>query len=403
MRSPIAILTLLLTPLVHAATFRFDPPVPTNATPTTLNFTEVQTIGCPNVRPEVTVSGSKIVLALKQPDLVCPPTVLPLNVTVNLGTLPAGVYDLTAVVPGDPPHVYGTTRLVVRDVTTFTIFQPVGPTFGGTLLPIVSATPFDPEPIHVFVGGIEATQVARRDANSVLVSTPPHAAGPVDVVVDSVNGDHRVATAAFTYYDPHAATPDPFVFTPLLFPIDFAGPGAFGSQWTTENALESAGPKTTLPITGSPAGVVVPVLRTLPAYANSRIRDVSRGTESAGTEIPVVREDAFGQRLRLLNIPTGKNLRAQLRIWTSGEPVEKVSLTIDQLPTLIGGFANILIPVQPGAGGLRYGTVDLTPYLDPGHDRLDISAGIPGPAALLWGMVTVTNNDTQQVTVISPQ
>jgi len=282
-------------------------------------------------------------------------------------------------------------------VTTYTIAPAVAPIAGGDVITVSSKKPFDVEPIHVSLGGTEVA-VTRVNTNTIRFNAPPHAAGPVDLVVESVMGGRHVATAAFTYYDPHAATPDPLLFTYLLFPVDFAGPGAFGSIWTTESWIEIGGVKSKLPVTGSASGVVVPLLRTQSVAANSRIRDTSRALQNAGTEIPVVREDDFTDHLRLLNIPSGKNFRALLRIWTSGEPVNQAFFNIDQIPS----FAPNGVALQPVQGGLRYGTFDLTPFLDSPNEHLDLSGGVTA-GTKIWGMISITNNDTQQVTIISPQ
>ena len=400
MRRYFAILALLfIAPLLHAATFTFDPPTPTNDTTTTLTFSGLWPDGCPRT-PSVFINQSIKLISLNfpLPAVPCTAVVVPFSTTVNLGVLPAGVYDVVASFnQGDPPYVLGTTRFTVRDVTTYTIAPASAPIAGGDVITVNSKEPFDVEPIHVSLGGTEVA-VTRVDANTIQFNAPPHAAGPVDLVVESVMGGRHVATAAFTYYDPHAATPDPLLFTYLLFPVDFAGPGAFGSIWTTDSWIEIGGVKSKLPVTGRASGVVVPVLRTQRIAANSRIRDTSRASQNAGTEIPVVREDDFSDHLRLLNVPSGKNFRALLRIWTSGEPVNQAFFNIDQIPS----FAPNGVPLQPAQGGLRYGTFDLTPFLDSPNEHLDLSGGVTA-GTKIWGMISITNNDTQQVTIISPQ
>ncbi|HJW92904.1 MAG TPA: IPT/TIG domain-containing protein [Thermoanaerobaculia bacterium] len=389
-------LILLLAPLLHASTFRFDPPAPTNDTTTTLTFSSSWNSGCPPP-PTVSITAQRINLAFKPFVGACSGNIQPFTDVLNLGVLPAGVYEVVAFVdaPGLPPSL-GSTKLVVRDVTTYAIGPYVGPTSGGTSVVIRGKEPFDVEPIHVLFGGVEVPLVRRIDDRTIEVTTLPHAAGPVDVVVQSVMGGTHTATAAFTFYDPKATTPDPFVFTNLLFPIDFAGAGAFGSQWTTENWIETGEGKQKLPVTGSVSGVVVPVLRTDRVAANSRIRDLSRAALTAGTGIPVVRENDFSDHVRLLNIPSGSNMRALLRVWTSGE-APFFYVNIDQIPS----FAASVVPLQPAQGGLRYGTFDLTPFLNSPNEHLDLSAGVD-IGTRMWGMVSITNNDTQQVTIVSP-
>ena len=403
MRRYATIIALLIAPLLHAATFRFDPPAPTNDTTTKVTFSGTSPISClPTAPTRVFVDGGakRITLQFEYGlgDL-CPAIHTPFTRSgLNLGVLPAGVYDVVAQLAlGLHPTVVGTTKLVVHDVTTYTISPAFAPIDGGALVTVSSKEPFDVEPIHVSLGGQEVP-VTRIYPGTIQISAPPYAAGPVDLVVESVMGGRHVATAAFTYYDPHAVTPDPFLFTFLLFPLDFAGPGAFESLWTTDNWVETPAGKGKLPVTGSASGVVYPVPRAETVTANSRIRDTSRSALNAGSEVPVVREDAFADHLRLLNVPTGKNFRALLRVWTSGEPANKFFYDIDQVPSLVPSVAKL----APAPGGLLYGTSILTPFLDSPNDHLDITVFV-GTGTRIWGMISITNNDTQEVTIISPQ
>src|SRR5205823_3285303 len=129
--------------------------------------------------------------------------------------------------------------------------------------------------------------------------------------------------AALIYYDASAA--DPAVFEPILFPLSFEGPGAFGSQWTTESFLYANGAgaffRDTLPCSGcstsftigtkqlindgNPWGHVLYAMRGTAGslVMASRIRDTSRQSQTAGTEVPVVRESDFRAQLRFLNTP----------------------------------------------------------------------------------------------------
>ncbi len=403
MRRYATVLAIFLAPLLHAATFRFDPPTPANDTTTKVTFSGTLPVSClPNAPTRVIVddAAKRVTMRFEYagPGDLCPAMIVPFTRSVNLGVLPAGAYDVVAQLGlGVSPYALGSTKLVVRDVTTYTISPAFGPMSGGTLVTVISKEPFDVEPLHVSLGG-QDVPITRVFDNTIQFTAPPHAAGAVDLVVESVMGGRHVATAGFTYFDPQAATPDPFLFTFLLFPIDFAGPGAFGSLWTTDNWVETSAGKEKLPVTGSDSGVVYPLPRSENVSANSRIRDTSRATLNAGSEIPVVREDDFADHIRLLNVPTGKNFRALLRVWTSGEPATRFFYDIDQVPSLVPSAAKL----APAPGGLLYGTSILTPFLDSPHDHLDITVFVP-TGTRIWGMISITNNDTQEVTIISPQ
>jgi len=395
---------LLIAPLTHALSFRFDPPAPTNATTTVVSFVGMWPIACPPSRPRVTVADGRITLDFNVTGDICLAGPVPFERTVNLGVLNAGVYDFVAIgttqpFPQETPTLratYATMKLVVRDATTFAVSPVAGPTSGGTQVRIVSPQAFDVTP-RVSVDGVEVASTPDYPY-AIQITTPPHAAGPVDISVDAGAGNTHVAKAAFTYFDPNAATPDPFVFTPILFPIDYEGAGALGSQWRTENVLQVDGNRASLDITNSASGRVMTVHREQQVFANSRVRDLSRSALTTGSEIPIVRETDFVSSLRLLNAPTGGNLRAIVRVWTSGETSD-VTINIDQIPT----FHTRKVVLAPAQGGLSYGTMDISEFLDLGAPFLDVTLNVKNPATRIWGMISVTNNDTGQVTIVSPQ
>jgi len=391
---------LLAAPLLNATVYRFEPPVPDNATTTVVTYTTLWPNGCLPGPPLVDRTGQIITIGFVQPIGACPAIIVPIAVRVNLGVLPAGEYVIQPMnLITEPPTPRDTNgRLVVRDVTTLGVTPPAGPIAGGTVVTISSKDAFDVEPLHVSIGGIELQPVTRVDPHTIQVTTGAHAVGPVDVLVESVMGGSHRAVDAFTFYDPAARTPDAFVFTSILFPVDFAGAGAFGSSWTTDNVYETGGVKTKLPVTGNATGVSVPLLRGTLVSANSRIRDLSRSAQTAGTEIPVVHESDFADRARLLNIPTGANYRALLRVWTMDEPADSFSLNIDQILPIVA----LQAPLKTAQNGLRFGSFDLTPFLGAtANDHLDVTVSVPA-GTHVWGMISITNNDTQQVTIVSP-
>src|SRR3954452_20799151 len=115
MRHLALFLALTISPLLHGTTFRFDPPVPDNATTTILTLSTAWPDGCPPAKPDVTIGANQITLTFEHAAQACTAVITPYSWTVNLGVLPAGVYDVTA------PDLIGSTKLVVRDVKTFTI------------------------------------------------------------------------------------------------------------------------------------------------------------------------------------------------------------------------------------------------------------------------------------------
>jgi hypothetical protein len=210
------------------------------------------------------------------------------------------------------------------------------------------------------------------------------------------------------YFDPTAA--DPAVFEPILYPVAYEGPGAYGSQWTTTNLLilENQswfrhGPACgfcsfeRVPSTSDPWGVLLygmrgTVDRVVPS---SIIRERSWPDGSAGTGVPVAREHDFrAQAIRFYDVPGERERwRVTLRVWTLDEPRDYVFHTAGGLP--------VPVPMMkiPDAS-MWFGSLVVTPHLGVESDvfvRTENAA--PQPRA--WAMLTFTNNETQQVTIRS--
>jgi hypothetical protein len=250
----------------------------------------------------------------------------------------------------------------------------------------------------------------------------------------------------------------------LLVPVFSFGPGAHGSQWETRASLASATHDATMPVSlladdpadcGSPDGVIShrEVRSICSAFASpsglflyvrkgfaveelnatSHVRDLSRQASSAGTEIPVVHESEFRQRdILLLDIPSDARFRTNLRIY-AGPAVNVVgqsffdsspqrvtvdifdSRAIDVFPALASVYLELSVP-EVGIG---------TPYhVRPGYASIgDLLATFPQLASVpsytirvrthylitsppvdlkSWAFATITNNDTQEVTTVTP-
>lgn len=233
----------------------------------------------------------------------------------------------------------------------------------------------------------------------------------------------------------------------VLLPITLERPvnGGFGSVWTSQLALYNAGstriamrdvyaecsalcPDTVRlepgeveiarpsPRSDRSAGHIV-YFRTqdIPYVRfNLRIQDISRQALTWGTELPVVRERQFtSEPIHLINIPTDSRFRQTLRVYS------------------FDGFQDftvraIFIDMSSGAT-LKELTLELhrdeynvTPYsYFPGYAQIDALADtlpelrsatrfrvelhLIEPAARIWAFVTVTNNETQHVTTVTPQ
>jgi hypothetical protein len=242
-------------------------------------------------------------------------------------------------------------------------------------------------------------------------------------------------------------------FTRFLVPF-FRGPvsGAHGSRWDVETWMHYSGEAAAF-IAPAPYcfGVPCTELTMLPPRASalpvqplsgfensgvlfhiesqyashvvfeSRIKDLTRLAESAGTQVPVVREDRMIARsVFLLNIPRTGNFRDMLRIYALPE-VENPEVEIRYYPLPDADFGVGLdtytvplrtdrIRLQTFAPGSSFqfrpsvaqiGKLESFPELaDFDHMWIEVVPVTPG--LKLWAFVSVTNNQTQQVTLIAP-
>jgi hypothetical protein len=236
-------------------------------------------------------------------------------------------------------------------------------------------------------------------------------------------------------------------YTAVLFPIAMLEtPGAYGSLWTSDawvvNSSDSAvivparnchvapclrvipaKASETAPIEPAPLGstesptfiVYVPTAQIDALHFNLRIRDLSRQALTAGTEIPIVYESEFRSKpIVLPNVPIDSRFRSSLRIYDldaryfTDPSSARVKITISGETELKTIEANLR--VVAGSAGEAFHV--LTGYFQ----ILDLSAVIPGaPAAVditiepispglrIWAFSSVTNNETQHVTTVTPQ
>jgi hypothetical protein len=131
------------------------------------------------------------------------------------------------------------------------------------------------------------------------------------------------------------------------------------------------------------------------------VRDRSRDADSAGTEIPVVRQgDLRSDVLHLLNIPSRHDSRTLLRVYDLGTAATpRVNVRMFDLASgaTLREFSTDLAPGGPNAAA--HAAVALLP----GDDPFGLEVRPAHEGMRIWAFVTVTNNRTQAVTVVSPQ
>jgi len=141
-----------------------------------------------------------------------------------------------------------------------------------------------------------------------------------------------------------------------------------------------------------------------------RVRDLSRNASSAGTEIPVVRESAFRtSTLHLLAIPTDSRFRLLLRVYEVNATHAEFALRVYDDSTGEQVDERILTLMAPPQGTPHFQPAyaqvsDLASHSEltsGGTLRIEIQPLTAGSA--FWAFISITNNDTQEFTVITPQ
>lgn len=234
-------------------------------------------------------------------------------------------------------------------------------------------------------------------------------------------------------------------FTKYLIPLATEDvPGAHGSLWRTEWVVHNGGgqvaqllwnlcinalpgecswqhipPHTTIrPLIGSrmlsegSQGAFLYIPKSADPFIGMtlRVRDLSQNAQSFGTELPIVSEHDYtvgeGSSLYLLDIPTEAKYRARLRIYGPDETKIPVQVAVfadgsdapaEAYTVQLEGVAFITQPDFPLAPA--YAELDpLTAAVRNSGDRVRVVVQSESP---IWAFITVTNNETQQVTTVT--
>jgi hypothetical protein len=287
--------------------------------------------------------------------------------------------------------------------------------------------------LQVFFGSTQATQIKLINPTKIEAVAPPRPPGKVAITVSVMDGSEPNASRredAFTYTGNWTAE-----FEPVLFPI-FTPPiqGAFGAEFHTvarvaaeSEAFDIFGFDTNCTTIDPPVlpdrpfriglgetmlnpacnpGVgrlfFVPAAHAGELAANLRVTDITRQAQSHGVEVPVVRlRDFSSTRIVLLGVPVDPRFRNTLRIYGLPGGTQTVKVTVNGATTVVPlhqpasiyepSYAQFTaFPANPASPG---GTV--TVAVDPSAD------GTAAPTAI-WAFVSVTNNDNQQITLVTP-
>jgi hypothetical protein len=433
MRAFSVFFALLVATASYADPYRFEPNPPTSASGVVL-VVESNWNGCLPRNVQVTRNDHHVDVRWTTPTGVgCVTAIVPWSDRVFLGVLAPGFYDVTLRVN---EQTIATRELVVAEgVPAFDFDRPAVGLAGGIVdlqsreFCVSSAADIK----RVQVDGADV--LYNVDPCSVIAFLPPHAAGPVDISVQVGETTYTVRSR-FRYLDEHA-TPDSAVFERVLIPVLTNGPGAFGSQWVTQATLRNlsnhsvrwfsdaarplscgTGECLVTPFTAlnlfafgnRPQGLVLFVPRGISndVHYGLLVRDSSRGDTTWGSEVRVVREkDAKFGRMVLEDVTLDARYRATLRIYAIDGGSSNIVISA-ATPDRQGAVAQVKIegcaapPCNSAEPG--FASFDLAALLPSlrGKDRVTLL--IEGERhRQYWALASITNNTTQQVTVISPQ
>jgi hypothetical protein len=136
-----------------------------------------------------------------------------------------------------------------------------------------------------------------------------------------------------------------------------------------------------------------------------RVSDVTRAALNFGTEIPVVRENEMTTgTLHLIGVPADARFRKTLRIYATEGTFLWVSFT-DGVETILR-----TVVLAPGRDAFEpaYAMISDFPTFASGAKQITVTIEPPPllhplPQPPYWAFVSVTNNETQVITTITPQ
>lgn len=177
------------------------------------------------------------------------------------------------------------------------------------------------------------------------------------------------------------------------------------------------------PAAGDPPGLILLVRKSLVTGVHFRllVQDISRQALTAGTDVPVVGEEQLRTgKIHLLNVPTDDRFRMTLRVYdpdrrpsslvrarifgtSSLEPLAESELSLQPPPGGTDCQDGGLSPrgaCKPSYGGVAF-LLDTFPQLrGAGPVRVELEPLTPG--LRMWALVSVIHNETQHVTLITP-
>ena len=309
----------------------------------------------------------------------------------------------------------------------------IGSTAGGE--EVIIKGDFGTWPPSVRFGLISAPVAERLDPTTLRVITPPHLPGVVEITL--FDYDMWISTGLhFEFVDGYPEAAYERVLLPILTP---PVTGGYGSDFRSALSLMNRTDDEYLVLYGLfeeclflcpepviPSIELAPMEELGDAVVNTgnpgrfiylpredrndfvlqlRAYDISREPSNYGTEIPVVRDDEMRREpVTLLGVPTDPRFRSTLRIYAIDERAFDIRIEgengfVRESTVYAPSGANLFDPAYAlftdfptGVGPVRVTITALEPIVTP-----------PAIPTRFWAFISVTNNDTQHITVVSPQ
>jgi hypothetical protein len=333
---------------------------------------------------------------------------------------------------------------------TITGFNPQeGFSYAPTTVTITGSG-FTDGAVTVFFDDVQAT-VLHVTSTTLQVVAHPTVTGVEEDLADLTvrvagQGEAKI-TNAFAFHPLAQASPSDYIaaIVPLTGPPT---PGAHSSVWESElrifNAshlpLRMPGPETfivELPI--DPAVLVEPrrtqkvllnrrepgvdghflyipyALSTAPKMS-LRVRDTSENATSLGDDVPIARLDQAAGDVTLIDIPVDSKYRATLRIYAFTAAPMRVGVKIyresgdtplSEFDVELHGIQTIeFVPFPPHPAYLALDPLVPAARAAGGRVRIELTnygANVSPPLPNIWAFVSLTNNETNQVTMVTPK
>jgi hypothetical protein len=170
--------------------------------------------------------------------------------------------------------------------------------------------------------------------------------------------------------------------------------------------------------TGSVDGAFlhIPKTHTNAAKFSLRVRDISGGKTILGAEMPVVPVQRFANEITFVDVPWEPNFRGTLRIYSENEAPMQVRVTIyredgntprEQHTVNLDGIVHAIpdpFPTHPAYAAVEGITQSMRNTRLPSRITIsNMSSGANPPPAKIWALLSITDNDSQQVTILTPQ